>query len=170
MQKSWGLLEGGAWLYSLEGTHDWDIRGRLQATVERPLGKQLGTLSCWDRPYKSSSCGKGSSTGFLDDSSCLSLCCGPHIPEREGHSHLAQVLSYGLKPSLLDSAETTKSYLYWCRLLGKAAGLGWAPTELSSHSLRASCDCQLFLFHVCLSQEVWSSETCFDIWNRHLGQ
>lgn len=107
------------------GRHRWlGTKGRLQAAMERPVGKQLGILPCWDSPRKPSSCGKGSSPGFLDASPCLSLCRLLHIPEWGGHSHPAQVLTYKFKPPLLDSAETTKSHLCGCRLLGEAAGMG----------------------------------------------
>lgn len=42
-----GLTGGrGRAVYNLEGTGDWDTKGRLQASMERPVGKQLGILPC----------------------------------------------------------------------------------------------------------------------------
>lgn len=129
---------GGCGLYDTKGTCHWDAKGRLQVAMERPVGKQLRLLLRLDRQRKLSSCGKGSSSGFLDDSPCLSPCCLSHIPKEEGHSRPTRVLTYKFKPSLLDSAESTKSSLCWCRLLVEAAGLGQALAELLSHSSRAS--------------------------------
>lgn len=47
------------------GLCDGDLRGRSQAALKRPLGKQLELLlPCWDKDTESSSCGQGPALGF----------------------------------------------------------------------------------------------------------